>query len=211
MEYNIKGVDVGRVNTYHNCQYEGCKRPAFYKYRMANAVGKAIMNCARTFRHTIQVLNKDGTPKHDKKGKLVVKEEMLLETGAGYFCSFDCARKYLLYHTFEAKVPLTPLIRDYLGQGKVPITDHETILENIEDISIEDFSKHSLIKISPNAWGDKPYLLDVSVGGRNFPIRLSRTGVVKMINSLQLLINEEQKILEEKNHMQRRKKNLTKE
>ena len=194
MEYNLKGVEVRRVNTWHECQYEGCKRVAYYKFKMGNAVGKAFMECFRTFKWKAPVYNKDGSPKHNTKGEVIYKEEMLLTGHAGYFCSFDCARKYILTKTFEAKVPLTPLVRDFLGQGEVPISDSETIVEGPDTI-FEGFDKRSYLKISPNSFGDHPFLLDVSVGGRNFPVRLNKEGVQKIISGLQLLLDQEDKII----------------
>jgi hypothetical protein len=201
-DHNIKGVDVARVQTKHDCNYEGCKRASYYKFSTASAVGKAFREAAKT--QVKRMIWKNGS--QTDKFEMVDR----VPYGTGYYCSFDCARKDLLVSTFSAKVKLTPLVRDFLGQGEVNITDHETIIEDVKDIHIQNKSgpdSHDrYIKVSPNGVRGYPFLIDFSFNGYNYPIGFTLEGTKKLIAALQLLVNEQDTWGAEKIHMSRRKK-----
>jgi|ERR1035437_365643 hypothetical protein len=205
MGYNIKGVTVAKVNYMHDCNYQGCKRSAFYKFSASTAVGKAFRNAAKSKEKRMVW----------KNGKQTSDFEMIdkIPYGSGYFCSFDCARKHLLVKTFEAKVKLTPLIKDFLGQGEIPITDHETIIEDSKDIFMLNNSNPGMnedyIKVSPNGISQYPIQIDFSHRGHNEPIGFTLEGANKLISALQTIVNEEDTWRAEQAHMGRRKR-LTK-
>jgi hypothetical protein len=201
-DHNIKGVDVARFQSNTKCNYEECKRAAYYKFSASSVIGKAFKEAAKT-----KVKKFIWTA-----GKQTSEFEMVdrIPYGTGYYCSFDCARKHLLVKTFEAKVKLTPLVRDFLGQGTTNITDHETIIEDVKDIHIQNKSgpdSHDrYIKVSPNGVRGYPFLIDFSFNGYNYPIGFTLEGTKKLIASLQLLVNEQDTWEAEKVHMSRRKK-----
>ena len=211
-KYNIKGITVCKVNYHHDCNYEGCKRSAYYKFVGANAVGKAFREASKV-KKTRSVQTGVSKAAYGKV-KPVYKDETYIQVpyGTGYFCSFDCARKHLLYKTFEARVKLTPLVKDFLGQGPIPITDHEVIIENQSDIHIpgnpsyQNDQKDCYIKISPNGLDQYPFLLDFSNHGFDYPIGFTLEGAKKLIQGLQTLITEQDTWQAEKKHMMRRKK-----
>ena len=196
--YNMNGVDIAGVKYSRRCQYGECERGAYYKFVSSNAIGKAIVGATRHNHKTIK--NANGTP------------IMVTDYGAGYFCSFDCARKNLLVKTFEAKVRLTPLVKNFLGQGKIPIHDYETFLENGKDVSIVSNGRiateagKNFIKISPNGPPSHPVLIDYSWQGLNYPIGFSIEGAKKLVSALQHLIDSKEVIATEKESMKRKKR-----